>query len=1110
MLIRVKGGNDGIQEYLEQGVKNGRELSRDELDERVILDGDLDLANDVIQQMETKAQRYLHITLSFKEDHLDRETLKAITYEFKAFAMKAYHEDEYTFYAEAHLPKVKTYTDRSTGQEIERKPHIHVVIPQTNLVTGKRIEPFGKTDLHKNHIDSFQEVINEKYGLASPKQHVRTELVDGASLVSRHKGDLFPTLNREHKERALEVLLNHDIKSMAEFADKLKESGYRVTTRLERQPNEYLNIRAKGEKKGINLKEPVFLTPFVSMTQAQKHQNLNHDESTYWQEGLSEYQASPKHHQDLAHWNETRCYELRYLHFGNRHKYKAMTPEQQQEFLSQKRNATDEQFRQPELPRPSIESIGRTIEKSRDALHSAERHLRDAQRSRGGIESGGRNFVNRRAARAAITYLKRHARNQSPTLTQRAASNALDQILYDHQQRILPEIKQIQKVIEAKALLTSLERTHGLNANKYAVTTAKDGTPRITCGNRNLNASDFLTKEMHLSWHEAKKYLEDEYLHQQGIDPRRAITDKPEPNLIRAAWRSQLSIERDTRAQYLAEYRIEKQAIKADPTLSKEEQKIALSIAQMNKVIFDMQFKQASRQARDALKQHSHLTKETSLMREELGTVVSHGEAHYQHNKKNEKSYVVTLDNNGMTRELWGKDLARAMKENAIQVGDKIKLTQAGQKDVVVTTKQQQPDGSIKRENIEALRNEWQVTKATDQELKTKAIQDFHKAANALTKEIQSASTDGRKTNQMSDLLTSAEGLGATAHKLGITENPFKQTNTPLEKVFNEGYQSEQTAQALNNDNSYEAWRKEQVNPIKAETTSSPKQKEPEQGTTAFYDKHTEASRILIHYPKLKELGINANSITKTEKVDRIEFNGKQLTASQLLKETHQLKPKEINESLKQIHTAQEKDKQRILDYKNKFMQTQRKTITEMEVEKNNKSAPEKTKATSKGQHQDSVIEPKDKSAKEYKPLPAKDMGDNITHETNKQGHVTYYLGKDKLVTDRGKDVKIENNSDKAVEIGLRLSIEKYGKHLDVRGTQEYKTQLIDVAVKNKLDITFTDKAMNEQFAQRKLEFEKGENIIAKAESKHKENNPSQEQQQQTTQQKQPAKGWDR
>ncbi len=122
MLVRVSGGSSGIAEYLEEGIKNGRDYTRDELDDRLILDGNLAATDLVIKGMDTNAERYLHITLAFKEDYIPQETLSDITQEFKAFSMKAYREDEYNFYAEAHIPKIKTIIDKESGEKVDRKP----------------------------------------------------------------------------------------------------------------------------------------------------------------------------------------------------------------------------------------------------------------------------------------------------------------------------------------------------------------------------------------------------------------------------------------------------------------------------------------------------------------------------------------------------------------------------------------------------------------------------------------------------------------------------------------------------------------------------------------------------------------------------------------------------------------------------------------------------------------------------------------------------------------------------------------------------------------------------------------------------------------------------
>lgn len=142
MLIRIGGGVDGIQDYLEKGKKAGREFTREDLDERVFLAGDLSLTNSIIQSMDTDGEKYLHVTLGFGEDFVDAATLQKVANDFQQFAFSAYTKDEYSFYAEAHLPKIKSYVDKATGKEVFRKPHIHIVIPKTNLITGKTLDPF--------------------------------------------------------------------------------------------------------------------------------------------------------------------------------------------------------------------------------------------------------------------------------------------------------------------------------------------------------------------------------------------------------------------------------------------------------------------------------------------------------------------------------------------------------------------------------------------------------------------------------------------------------------------------------------------------------------------------------------------------------------------------------------------------------------------------------------------------------------------------------------------------------------------------------------------------------------------------------------------------------
>ena len=142
MLIRISGGSSGIGEYLAEGKKSGRYYSRDELDQRFLLSGDLQHMNAILDcfDLKNEHEKYMHITLSFKEKVIAEDVLQAIDKEFRQFIFAACAEGEFYYYSEGHLPKIQSLPD-VFGSEHERFPHIHVVIPEFNLITGKRDTP---------------------------------------------------------------------------------------------------------------------------------------------------------------------------------------------------------------------------------------------------------------------------------------------------------------------------------------------------------------------------------------------------------------------------------------------------------------------------------------------------------------------------------------------------------------------------------------------------------------------------------------------------------------------------------------------------------------------------------------------------------------------------------------------------------------------------------------------------------------------------------------------------------------------------------------------------------------------------------------------------------
>ncbi len=263
MLIRCKGYNSGVKEYLEEGRKSGRELTRDELDERIILDGNLDLTEMIYKSIPDKGQdRYLTFTLSFKEEQIDEEKLSEITQEFKSFLMKSYTSEEYNFYAEAHIPKIKTMEDRKTGESVDRKPHIHIVIPRKNLLSGNEMNPVGSYKQNEKYLEAFQEFINQKYVLESPRENMRMTPTGYADMLSRYKGDEFRAKNKEFKLKILQRIQEKGIRTRQSFYNLVAEYG-ETKIRNAGKENEYIAVKLDGDKKFTNMKETIFSDEFI-------------------------------------------------------------------------------------------------------------------------------------------------------------------------------------------------------------------------------------------------------------------------------------------------------------------------------------------------------------------------------------------------------------------------------------------------------------------------------------------------------------------------------------------------------------------------------------------------------------------------------------------------------------------------------------------------------------------------------------------------------------------------------------------------------------------------------------------------------------------------------
>ncbi|ADD67447.1 hypothetical protein Dacet_0659 [Denitrovibrio acetiphilus DSM 12809] len=205
MIIVPGSGKEGIEQYLLTGKMYGRDKTRDELDRRVQILGNFDVTKKILDNIKDKgwAENYYHFTISFSPEDADKLCLGSgepeaeknmvnITEQVVKMMGAGFKKDDYNVYAEAHLPRLKSYKDKLTGEEIERLPHIHVVMPKVHLSTGNQlVRCEGRTGgkdykemLAAN--DATQELINKRFGLTSPKTHRRL-YNNRSELLGRYK-----------------------------------------------------------------------------------------------------------------------------------------------------------------------------------------------------------------------------------------------------------------------------------------------------------------------------------------------------------------------------------------------------------------------------------------------------------------------------------------------------------------------------------------------------------------------------------------------------------------------------------------------------------------------------------------------------------------------------------------------------------------------------------------------------------------------------------------------------------------------------------------------------------------------------------------------------------
>jgi hypothetical protein len=251
MVASVSTGKGGGLDYLENGedknrlLSNGEVITRDMLDTRVTLQGDIRATEHILESMKSDnySKDYYHITHSFKEN-ISIDEMQEMARESEAFYLAGYNEEEYNIYTEYHIPKEsaqyklltatdgdKKYYDLLSEQEAnqflkehplhgdkleKRYPHTHTIIARKNLLTNTQLKITEKNEV--DAINSFQEYINIKYGLESPKENKR-DITN-----QQYKADRFDENNIELKSNDFKNLTNTQTKKA--FRYRYKKSNH--------------------------------------------------------------------------------------------------------------------------------------------------------------------------------------------------------------------------------------------------------------------------------------------------------------------------------------------------------------------------------------------------------------------------------------------------------------------------------------------------------------------------------------------------------------------------------------------------------------------------------------------------------------------------------------------------------------------------------------------------------------------------------------------------------------------------------------------------------------------------------------------------------------------
>ncbi|WP_062059564.1 LPD7 domain-containing protein [Cellvibrio sp. OA-2007] len=528
MIIRYGGGNAGIKEYLEGGRKMDRHFARDEMDTRIPIEGDLAVTQAVYDSIEDKGQdRYLHITLSFNEPDVTPESIAGVFQQYKNQLMTAYKDDEFNIYAEIHWPKIKEAYNHASDTMEARYPHVHVVIPKRNLLTGGMLNPVGMHEQSVKYLDAIQEKLNRDNGLSSPRDNPRVGNNHYESALAKYKEKEFKSKNGEVKQEIFKQLQERDIRTWDAFNTMLSEYG-EVKIRNAATSNPYAAVKMPGDTKFTNLKGNIFNKAYI-------------ENRTLVLDPITDAQVSNR----IETWQQIQSREIKFISNASakvKAHYKSLSLPERREYLTLKENQYEQKNRQPTFdngkkglpslpegnykPSPFEYARGVEAEGARNLYElraSSVDYFGEAPNARDRLFLQGHEnddlqhlYEERSPGLRRDLYAGGGSARISTALTDDPASSVIGARLEAENAKSnsassLKKYAEIRKKLDPQSLLAYAQVKYGIDPANHKISKAKDGSPRISAGKYNYNVSDFLTKHIGLKWEEAAETLDNLY-----------------------------------------------------------------------------------------------------------------------------------------------------------------------------------------------------------------------------------------------------------------------------------------------------------------------------------------------------------------------------------------------------------------------------------------------------------------------------------------------------------------------------------------------------------------------------------------------------------------------